>query len=184
MYTDNSIYRLSMSPSYDGLIDDSCDADCTGGKHFGTSDGWPNSTFTVTVVETDSTADQTGCNWNGGTLSDLLSAACVVSTTTFDFTTTYVCGNGTIEGAEACDDGNADAGDGCSDTCTIEAGWSCTGEPSACTEDSGPPTPDESSTNTAQAIDRYRESQELWHSWLALIGCGALFFFLSFYEKK
>ncbi len=31
-----------------------------------------------------------------------------------------VCGNGTLEGAEACDDGNATNGDGCSSTCTIE----------------------------------------------------------------
>jgi cysteine-rich repeat protein len=35
------------------------------------------------------------------------------------------CGNGEIEGTEACDDGNRDPGDGCSSACTIEAGWSC-----------------------------------------------------------
>jgi cysteine-rich repeat protein len=31
-----------------------------------------------------------------------------------------VCGNGTAEGAEACDDGNTTNGDGCSSTCTVE----------------------------------------------------------------
>jgi cysteine-rich repeat protein len=31
-----------------------------------------------------------------------------------------VCGNGTKEGSEACDDGNTTAGDGCSATCTVE----------------------------------------------------------------
>ena len=30
------------------------------------------------------------------------------------------CGDGTIEGTEKCDDGNANSGDGCSSTCTIE----------------------------------------------------------------
>jgi cysteine-rich repeat protein len=31
-----------------------------------------------------------------------------------------VCGNGVIEGAEECDDGNTNDGDGCSSTCTLE----------------------------------------------------------------
>jgi len=29
---------------------------------------------------------------------------------------------------EGCDDGNLDDGDGCSQFCTVEDGWSCTGE--------------------------------------------------------
>ncbi|PIX83802.1 MAG: hypothetical protein COZ33_03515, partial [Nitrospirae bacterium CG_4_10_14_3_um_filter_70_108] len=43
-----------------------------------------------------------------------------------------VCGNRVIEGAETCDDGNTTAGDGCSDTCTVESGYACVGEPSVC----------------------------------------------------
>ena len=43
-----------------------------------------------------------------------------------------VCGDGDVIG-EACDDGNTTAGDGCSTTCTVEAGWQCTGSPSTCT---------------------------------------------------
>ena len=35
------------------------------------------------------------------------------------------CGNGIIEDGEICDDGNAVAGDGCSDTCRVEHGWTC-----------------------------------------------------------
>ena len=35
------------------------------------------------------------------------------------------CGDGVVDGNEACDDGNASNGDGCSSTCTIETGWSC-----------------------------------------------------------
>ena len=36
------------------------------------------------------------------------------------------CGNGNVEGTEACDDGNLAAGDGCSPTCTLESGFMCT----------------------------------------------------------
>ena len=36
------------------------------------------------------------------------------------------CGNGFVEGGEACDDGNKINGDGCSAGCTIETGWTCT----------------------------------------------------------
>jgi cysteine-rich repeat protein len=43
-----------------------------------------------------------------------------------------VCGDGAIDAGEACDDGNAKAGDGCGATCAIEAGYACTGEPSVC----------------------------------------------------
>lgn len=36
-----------------------------------------------------------------------------------------VCGDGFILASEACDDGNVFNVDGCSSTCTIEAGWTC-----------------------------------------------------------
>jgi len=49
------------------------------------------------------------------------------------------CGNGLIEGTEGCDDGNNLAGDGCSHTCVIETGWTCSGEPSSCTPVGGGP---------------------------------------------
>lgn len=35
------------------------------------------------------------------------------------------CGNGVIEPGEACDDGNAVGGDGCSSTCALEPGYRC-----------------------------------------------------------
>jgi cysteine-rich repeat protein len=47
------------------------------------------------------------------------------------------CGDGVRAGAEACDDGNLIATDGCSATCTIEGGWSCTGSPSTCATSCG-----------------------------------------------
>jgi fibro-slime domain-containing protein len=37
-----------------------------------------------------------------------------------------VCGNGSIETGEQCDDGNTRSGDGCSATCQTETGFSCT----------------------------------------------------------
>ncbi|MHC4697760.1 MAG: myxococcus cysteine-rich repeat containing protein [Planctomycetota bacterium] len=45
-----------------------------------------------------------------------------------------VCGDGLVEAPEGCDDGGTAPDDGCSATCTVEAGWDCVGEPSVCTE--------------------------------------------------
>ena len=36
-----------------------------------------------------------------------------------------LCGNGKLEGAEGCDDGNSVNGDGCSSGCKTEDGWEC-----------------------------------------------------------
>ena len=49
---------------------------------------------------------------------------------------TESCGDGAVNGNEVCDDSDTDAGDGCSDACTVEAGWTCNNaEPSVCEED-------------------------------------------------
>jgi cysteine-rich repeat protein len=45
---------------------------------------------------------------------------------------TQACGNGMVEGTEACDDGATTAGDGCSATCTVETDYACSGTPSVC----------------------------------------------------
>ncbi len=43
------------------------------------------------------------------------------------------CGDGrVVAGAEACDDGNTNDNDGCSATCTVQAGYTCSGQPSVC----------------------------------------------------
>jgi len=42
------------------------------------------------------------------------------------------CGNGVLDGDEACDDGNTSSSDGCNASCKIEPGWSCAGTPSVC----------------------------------------------------
>ncbi|MGI5860463.1 MAG: DUF4215 domain-containing protein [Myxococcales bacterium] len=43
------------------------------------------------------------------------------------------CGDGVVEGAEECDDGDLDDGDGCSAACAVEAEFTCSGAPSTCT---------------------------------------------------
>ncbi len=50
------------------------------------------------------------------------------------------CGDGTIEGGEACDDGNGSNNDGCSSSCAIEFGFTCSGEPSTCIQESSQQT--------------------------------------------
>jgi large repetitive protein len=44
-----------------------------------------------------------------------------------------ICGDGSVTGAETCDDGNTTPGDGCSAVCAIETGYTCVGMPSVCT---------------------------------------------------
>jgi cysteine-rich repeat protein len=46
------------------------------------------------------------------------------------------CGNAEIDADEQCDDGNLMADDGCTPSCTIEAGYICQGSPSVCCLDS------------------------------------------------
>ncbi len=44
------------------------------------------------------------------------------------------CGNSDLEGTEACDDGNPNAGDGCSNSCAVEPGWTCPTPGTPCQE--------------------------------------------------
>ncbi|MDX2009130.1 MAG: Ig-like domain-containing protein [Myxococcaceae bacterium] len=49
------------------------------------------------------------------------------------------CADGYLRGGEACDDGNGQNGDGCSSTCTLEPGFSCTGvTPTRCIQVTAP----------------------------------------------
>lgn len=76
-----------------------------------------------------------------------------------------MCGNGTIEGMETCDDNNTMNGDGCSNFCMIEPGFNCTNEPSNCITmcgdgitagveqcDDGNLNPNDGCTDTCQVI--------------------------------
>jgi len=59
-------------------------------------------------------------------------------TTTYDIRIDrFQCGDGVIGGSETCDDGGTTAGNGCSATCQVEAGFECHGTPSVCTTIAG-----------------------------------------------
>jgi cysteine-rich repeat protein len=44
-----------------------------------------------------------------------------------------LCGNGKLDTGEQCDDSNTIGTDGCSGSCKIEGGYTCSGQPSVCT---------------------------------------------------
>ncbi|MFH2005595.1 MAG: DUF4215 domain-containing protein [bacterium] len=54
-----------------------------------------------------------------------------------DISDCRTCGDAQVHGAEGCDDGNVDDGDGCSAACEVESGWECSGVPSLCTPTCG-----------------------------------------------
>ena len=65
---------------------------------------------------------------------DLYGSTAETTDYSLDITCTpVVCGDGiVVSGAESCDDGGTDPGDGCSATCTVESGYICNGSPSVC----------------------------------------------------
>ncbi|MGV8141237.1 MAG: MopE-related protein, partial [Candidatus Woesearchaeota archaeon] len=72
-----------------------------------------------------------GIDNDGDTLTDCADSDCSADPACH----VIVCGDGLIEGTETCDDGDTSSNDGCSDTCAIESGWTCSEEPSICTEE-------------------------------------------------
>jgi len=64
----------------------------------------------------------TGGGGSGGATTTTTTSTGGGSTTTVE----PVCGDGKVTGAEACDDDNTVAGDGCSSKCEVEAGYTCT----------------------------------------------------------
>ncbi|MCC6558096.1 MAG: DUF4215 domain-containing protein [Polyangiaceae bacterium] len=88
---------------------DGCRGDCTA-VETGCGDGFQCGTE---ACDDGNTTNGDGCDNN-----------CTVS----------ACGNGVVSPTEGCDDGDAIGGDGCSAACLVETGFSCAGEPSACTQ--------------------------------------------------
>src|SRR3989344_3955901 len=72
--------------------------------------------------------------FTGGTIS------CSVDCRSFNtnLCTTTLCGNNVVETGEVCDDGNTASSDGCSNSCVIESGFTCTGTPSSCVRTPSP----------------------------------------------
>ena len=88
------------------------------------------STDTPTAVDTDTPTPMATA-----TATVTLSATPTVtasSTPTPTATVAAGCGNGRLDGGEACDDGNSTDGDGCGTDCVREACYACAGEPSLC----------------------------------------------------
>ncbi|WP_141588659.1 Ig-like domain-containing protein [Myxococcus sp. AB056] len=58
------------------------------------------------------------------------------------------CGDGVLGGFEKCDDGNQLSGDGCNSVCEVEPGYTCTGQPSVCDNNSAPTVEDVHATTS------------------------------------
>lgn len=123
--------RIDAAPTgFDAVIktEDSCGAAaCNARVDSGVSGG--AETTTIANATTSPITRIVAVNsFYGGTSSSAHGGMAAVS---FTYTTS-VCGNGAVETGETCDDGDAMAGDGCSDTCAIETGYTCSGTPSVC----------------------------------------------------
>ena len=66
------------------------------------------------------------------------------------------CGDGIIIDSEKCDDGNSVSGDGCTSTCQIESGYTCTGAPSDCRNSITPPPVVTPPTNPSGGVPLYQ----------------------------
>jgi len=82
---------------------------------------------TDTDTDTDSDAD-TDSDIDSDTDAD------TDSDTDSDTDTSAICGDGSIQGKEECDDSNDLDHDGCTSDCLVEPGFSCSGQPSICVE--------------------------------------------------
>jgi len=80
------------------------------------------SNYSAKVLTQPSAPDQTCTISNAvGTL-----AGAAVSNISVSCVDNGICGDSLLGGGEQCDDGNTAGGDGCSATCQVEPGWSCT----------------------------------------------------------
>jgi len=85
------------------------------------------------------------------------------------------CGDGEATGTEECDDGGTDPGDGCSASCTTEAGWSCdpAPSPSVCLPIPEPPVLEgEASAGHADLFWRWTAPADADH-YLVRVNAGA-----------
>ena len=72
-----------------------------------------------------------------------------------------------VAGAELCDDGNGDAGDGC-DACVPPLGWTCEGAPSTCVTTCGDAViagAEQCDDGNAEAGDGCAEACAVEHGW-------------------
>jgi cysteine-rich repeat protein len=131
---------------------DTC-GNCTGPSDCGDGNECTDDLCTDGVCTNPAVADGTSCTDDGAFCTgaeSCQSGACTSAGNPCDTATQVcdeegdrcvaLCGNGRIDGEEACDDGNTDSLDGCSADCLEEPGWSCAEDPgpeSVCTADCG-----------------------------------------------
>jgi formylglycine-generating enzyme len=119
----------------DGLTDGMTDSDGVSPRD-GTFEARDSGTDTVDAPAVpDCTTNNGGCSTNA-TCTPITGGRTCTCKSGFSgdgVTCSPTCGDGTLAGNQACDDGNTNSGDGCSSTCTIETGWRCVGAPSRCT---------------------------------------------------
>jgi len=105
----------------DGTIDTGEQCDCGA-----------DASCTSTELNSQTCSGYLGTGYSGTLGCSQTSCQFVVTSCTY----TPTCGDSLNETGEQCDDGDTGSGDGCSSTCTIESGWTCSGGSgqSSCTE--------------------------------------------------
>lgn len=120
-------------PACDATTDDDCSATCGNGTVEAPElcDGSCPSLADCDDGDACTTESLTGsagncnaaCSYADVTVCDMTSDGCCPSNcnSTNDIDCTAICGNGSVEAGEQCDDGNTATGDGCDATCQFEA---------------------------------------------------------------
>lgn len=83
-----------------------------------------------------------------------------------------ICGNGIREGTEQCEDKNSLSGDGCSATCAIEAGFTCTGVPESVCLPTVPLCGDGFKQGTEECDDKNRINNDACTNTCKIAVCG------------
>ncbi len=126
-------YLSSVFLLFAACGDDTSITSASGPDDTGSTDGMTTTGMTMTVSITNETITATGDSTGESATGDTGETETSLDSSGEPVT----CGDGIVEGDEECDDSNTDADDGCSDSCAIEDGWSCEGEPSTCAEACG-----------------------------------------------
>ncbi len=97
------------------------DDGCASGARYGelAGAGFAGECVTVPGTTDASTSEPTSTSSDGGSASSSVDATATATSDPTEDTATPICGDGSPEGAEACDDGNQTVGDGCSPECQL-----------------------------------------------------------------